>query len=50
MKGVFVTKWGKDGSGTGEFYYPDAVAVASDGSGYVADSSNHSIQKFSLGP
>jgi len=44
--GTFVTKWGAPGSGNGQF--TDAVADAVDASGnvYVADNSNHRIQKF----
>ena len=38
--------WGTNGSGDGEFAYPAGVAVASDGSVYVADRSNDRIQKF----
>ena len=34
------------GSGDGQFISPNAVAVASDGSVYVADSDNQRIQKF----
>ena len=44
--GVFVSKWGAEGSGDGEFYNPWGVAVASDGSVYVVDMWNHRIQKF----
>jgi tripartite motif-containing protein 71 len=56
--GAFVTKWGKgcivdiDGDGVpdqpcdGEFYYPSAIAIAPDGSVYVAEWSNNRIQKF----
>ena len=58
--GVFVTTWGIDattvpssggrGSGEGEFDRPHGVAVASDGSVYVADTHNSRIQKFLVGP
>jgi DNA-binding beta-propeller fold protein YncE len=38
---------GETGSGTGQFQSPSAIAVAPDGSLYVADSLNHRIQHFS---
>ena len=43
---MFVTKWGLYGVGHGQFSNPKGVAVASDGSVYVADADNHRIQKF----
>ena len=49
-EGVFVSQWGTYGSGAGEFYYAYGVAVASDGSVYVADTDNNRIQKFAVGP
>ena len=48
--GVFVSKWGTKGTGDGQFQYPRGVAVASDGSVYVADTYNSRIQKFAVGP
>ena len=45
-EGVFDAKWGTEGTGVGQFYQPGDVAVASDGSVYVADTFNHRIQKF----
>jgi glucose/arabinose dehydrogenase len=43
---VFVSKWGTFGTDEGQFNFPMDVAVASDGSVYVADMVNHRIQKF----
>ena len=48
--GVRLTGLGTRGTGDGQFGYPQDVAVASDGSVYVADGGNHRIQKFSVGP
>ncbi len=38
---------GAQGSGDGQFYDPSGIAVASDGTIYVADTNNHRIQRFS---
>jgi DNA-binding beta-propeller fold protein YncE len=38
------------GAGDGEFKWPVGVAVASDGSVYVADYGHNTIRKFSVGP
>ena len=47
---MFVTKWGTQGEGDGEFHGPTGIAVASDGSIYVAEWNNGRIQKFSPVP
>ncbi len=46
--GIFVSKWGKGGSGPGEFSWPYGIAVAPGRSEYVyvADNGNGRIQKF----
>ena len=45
----YVNEWAEEGEGDGQFNQPHGVAVASDGSVYVADSGNNRIQKFSVG-
>ncbi len=42
----FVLKWGKSGSGDGEFNQPRGIAADLTGSIYVADTNSHRIQKF----
>jgi DNA-binding beta-propeller fold protein YncE len=44
--GNFITKWGSEGTGDGQFYGPNGIAVDSRGNVYVADSYNNRIQKF----
>lgn len=41
-----VTKWGKNGSNTGEFDQPRGIAIDTGGFVYVVDSENCRIQKF----
>ena len=45
-EGVFVNKWGTDGTGAGQFDGPNGVAVAPDGNVYVTEMYNVRIQKF----
>jgi predicted DNA-binding antitoxin AbrB/MazE fold protein len=42
----FETTWGSEGSGDGQLYYPEGVALDTSGNVYVADRVNHRIQKF----
>jgi uncharacterized repeat protein (TIGR01451 family) len=42
----FITKWGSNGSGAGQFVDPHGIAIDSSGNVYVADRHNNRIQKF----
>jgi len=44
--GTFLTKWGSEGNGEGEFSHPIGITTDDVGSVYVADTWNHRIQKF----
>ena len=44
--GDFITAWGSEGSGVGQFNDPTGIWVDSQGNVYVADRNNHRIQKF----
>jgi tripartite motif-containing protein 71 len=45
--GAFISKWGHDGSGAGELYFPYDIAVdAAHDAVYVADNENARIEKF----
>ncbi len=44
--GGFVTRWGSEGSGTGQFSSPNGIAIDAEGFVYVADTLNNRIQKF----
>jgi len=43
---VFVTKWGTEGSGDGQFAFPKGITVDPESDIYVADNLNHRVQKF----
>ena len=42
----YITQWGVQGSGNGQFQSPQGVATDAAGNVYVADTGNHRIQKF----
>ena len=42
----FVRTWGSEGTGDGQFKYPEGIAIDSSGNVYVADNGNNRIQKF----
>jgi tripartite motif-containing protein 71 len=44
--GTFITKWGSQGEGDGQFTHPQEAALDSSDNVYVADGSNNRIQKF----
>jgi DNA-binding beta-propeller fold protein YncE len=44
--GMFLTSFGRLGSGPGEFEYPMAVAVTADGTVFVTDFGNNRVQKW----
>jgi DNA-binding beta-propeller fold protein YncE len=43
---VFTGTWGTNGSGDGQFNYPQGIAVDNAGNIYVADNGNKQVQKF----
>lgn len=43
---TFVTKWGTQGTGDGQFNSPRGITVGSDGYIYVTEWGNHRVQKF----
>ena len=44
--GSLLARWGTQGQGNGEFWYPMDVAVDASGYVYVVDSNNHRVQVF----
>ena len=49
LDGEYVTAWGSEGLGEGQFRRPRGIAIDQDGYVYVADFWGHSIQKFTSG-
>jgi DNA-binding beta-propeller fold protein YncE len=46
LNGCLVSLWGTMGRGSGQFRYPEAIAVDKNGFLYVSDSGNNRVQKF----
>ena len=46
LSGTFVTKFGREGSGRGEFKWPVSTATLSDGRIVVCDKENNRIEVF----
>ena len=44
--GTFITQWGTQGTGNGQFNQPYSVAVSPSGNVYVGDFNNYRIQEF----
>jgi tripartite motif-containing protein 71 len=44
--GNFITKWGTEGEGNGQFSKPESIDVDCFGHVYVADTSNNNVQLF----
>jgi len=47
IDGGFITKWGRSGTGEGEFNTPIGIAIDRKGYVYITDTTNNRIQKFS---
>ena len=45
--GTYITQWGTQGSGNGQFSYPWSITADSSGNVYVLDSGNNRIQVLS---
>jgi tripartite motif-containing protein 71 len=45
-QGRFLSKWGTQGTGDGEFLWPRGLAIDGDGNVYVADPADNRIQVF----
>ncbi len=42
----FITQWGKEGAGNGEFEFPIGIAIGPDDRIYVANQTNRRVQVF----
>jgi DNA-binding beta-propeller fold protein YncE len=45
-KGNFLSKWGSQGEGDGQFLHPHSLELDSEGNVYVTDMANYNVQKF----
>ena len=41
-----LNRWGREGSGLGELYYPYNLALGDDDTVYIVEYGNHRVQKF----
>jgi DNA-binding beta-propeller fold protein YncE len=48
LNGSLISLWGSIGRGSGQFRYPEALAVDNNGFVYVSDSGNDRVQKFDI--
>lgn len=48
-KGEFLSGFGEEGTGPGQFYAPHGLAIDSHGCLYIVDAYNHRVQKFEVG-
>ena len=48
-EGLFISAFGSEGEGDGQFIEPEGIDVDSQGNVYVADTGNFRIQVFSQG-
>jgi DNA-binding beta-propeller fold protein YncE len=44
--GTYLTRWGSQGSGDGQFFFPWGAATAGGGAVYITDLINDRIQEF----
>jgi DNA-binding beta-propeller fold protein YncE len=48
--GAYLTQWGSNGSGDGQFFNPSGVATNATGDVFVSDQGNQRVQKFGHPP
>jgi streptogramin lyase len=47
LDGQFITTWGSEGDGPGNFFGPTMIAIDGSGNAYVSEQGNDRVQKFS---